>query len=394
MKLGVIGIGQAGGKITERLAHYDQEHGTNVVIDAVAINTAKADLMGLEHISEDKKLLLGTSRVKGHGVGADNKLGAEIASDSIREVDSLLDNFPVHELDAFLIICGLGGGTGSGGAPVIAQHLREIYEEPVYGLGILPASEEGGIYSLNAARSFKTMIDSVDNLILFDNDAWRDTRGSGSVGENYDRLNDLLVTRLGTIFSAGEIREGADVGETVVDASEIINTLDSSGITTIGYSAADIDNKKNQGLLDRLRPSSEEENHTEDVQSTNRITSLARKAALGGLTLPAEINHMEKALVIVAGPSDMIDRKGVERARTWVEEQTGSMEVRGGDYPKPYADQIEVAILLSGVTNSDRIKELQQIAIEAKDNIDEIESNSSQNLDDLVEDDDELESLF
>jgi cell division GTPase FtsZ len=48
-----------------------------------------------------------------------------------------------------------------------------MYEEPVYGPGILPDGEEGGIYHLNAARSFVTFIEEVDNLLLFDNAAWR-----------------------------------------------------------------------------------------------------------------------------------------------------------------------------------------------------------------------------
>jgi len=74
----------------------------------------------------------------------------------------------VHEIDAFLVVAGLGGGTGSGGAPVIARHLKRIHTEPVYGLGILPGSDEGGIYTLNAARSLKTFVDEVDNLMLFD----------------------------------------------------------------------------------------------------------------------------------------------------------------------------------------------------------------------------------
>jgi hypothetical protein len=151
--------------------------------------------MGLEHIAEDQRVLIGQSRVKGHGVGADNELGAEIAEEDIDEVQGAIDSIPVHEVDAFLVVAGLGGGTGSGGAPVLAKHLKRIYTEPVYGLGILPGSDEGGIYTLNAARSFQTFVREVDNLMVFDNDAWRKT--GESVQGGYEEINEEIVRRFG-----------------------------------------------------------------------------------------------------------------------------------------------------------------------------------------------------
>jgi hypothetical protein len=98
---------------------------------------------------------------------------------------------------------------------------------------------------------------------------------------------------------------------------------------------------------------------------------------------------------VLAGPPNYLNRKGIERGRKWLEEQTGSMEVRGGDYPTKSTGRVSGVVLLSGVTNVPRIKELQQVAIEAQDNIDNIEQESDDNLEDLVNDDsDELESLF
>jgi hypothetical protein len=71
------------------------------------------------------------------------------------------------------------------------------------------------------------------------------------------------------------------------------------------------------------------------------------------------------------------------------------MEVRGGDYPVSDSGFVASVILLSGVTNVPRIKELPQVAIEAQDNIDDIRQQSEENLHRLVEDDeDELEPLF
>ena len=392
MKLAMIGFGQAGGKIVDKFLEYDQRTGSEIVRAAVAVNTAKADLMGLEQIPQEQRVLIGQSRVKGHGVGADNELGAEVAEEDIGEVQGAIDGIPVHEVDAFLIVAGLGGGTGSGGAPVLAKHLKRIYTEPVYGLGILPGSDEGGIYTLNAARSFQTFTREVDNLLVFDNDAWR--QAGESVESGYEEINDEIVRRFGVILGAGEINTGDEVGESVVDSSEIINTLDSGGVSTVGYATETVELSNDGGLLSKFTGGDDGEDGIDAANTTNRITSLVRKAALGRLTLPCEIEGTERALLVMAGPPEHLNRKGIERGRKWIEEQTGSMEVRGGDYPID-EPQVASAILLAGVTDVPRIKELQQVAIEAQDNIDDIRSQSEENLQDLVEDDDdELEPLF
>ncbi|MDR5672383.1 Cell division GTPase [Halalkaliarchaeum sp. AArc-CO] len=392
MKLAMIGFGQAGGKIVDKFIEYDERHGSEIVRSAIAVNTAKADLMGLKHVPQDKRVLIGQARVKGHGVGADNELGAEIAEEDIDEIQGAIDSIPVHEVDAFLIVAGLGGGTGSGGAPVLAKHLKRIYTEPVYGLGILPGSDEGGIYTLNAARSFQTFVREVDNLLVFDNDAWRQTGESVSGG--YNQINEEIVRRFGILFGAGEVAEGQEVAESVVDSSEIINTLSGGGVSTVGYASEDVEPRESGGLLSRLR-GDDSDDELDTAHTTNRITSLVRKAALGRLTLPCEIEGAERALLVMAGPPRYLNRKGIERGRKWIEEQTGSMEVRGGDYPVRGSDFVASVILLSGVTNVPRIKELQQVAIEAQDNLDEIREESEENLSSLINDDaDELESLF
>ncbi|MDB2240790.1 tubulin/FtsZ family protein [Halorubrum ezzemoulense] len=390
MKLALIGVGQAGGKVVDEFLAYDAQTGADIVRGAIAVNTAKADLNGIDRLPEDRRILIGQSRVKGHGVGADNELGAEVAEEDIDEIQGALDSVPVHEIDAFLVVAGLGGGTGSGGAPVIAKNLKRIYTEPVYGLGILPGSDEGGIYTLNAARSLKTFVDEVDNLMLFDNDAWRSS--GESVGEGFDAINRELVQRFGVLFSAGEITEGSDVAESVVDSSEIINTLKGGGISSLGYADVEVDEPKRSGLLSRFGNDSNE--GIDSTEATNRITSLVRKATLGRLTMPCEVSGTERALLVVAGPPEYLNRKGIEHGRKWLEEQTGSMEVRGGDYPRRGEGTVAGLVLLGGVTNVPRVKELQQVAVEAQQNLGEITDESEDRFTELMDSDGELESLF
>ncbi len=393
MKLAMIGFGQAGGKIVDRFLDYDDRNNSGIVRAAIAVNSAKADLIGLENIPEENRVLIGQARVKGHGVGADNELGAEVAEEDIDEVQNAIDAIPTHEVDAFLIVAGMGGGTGSGGSPVLTKHLKRIYTIPVYGLGVLPGTDEGGIYTLNAARSFQTFVREVDNLLVFDNDSWRQT--GESVEGGYDQINEEIVRRFGILFGAGEVGEGQEVAESVVDSSEIINTLSGGGVSTVGFASEEVERETGGGLLSRFTgDSGGSDDNLDAANTTNRITSLVRKAALGRLTLPCEIDGTERALLVLAGPSEYLNRKGIERGRKWLEEETGSMEVRGGDFPHD-EPEVAAAILLSGVTNVPRIKRLQQVAIEAQENIDDIQQESEENLEQLVEDDeDELEPLF
>ncbi len=393
MKLAMIGFGQAGGKIVDRFLEYDERTGSGIVRAAIAVNSAKADLMGLDRIPQENRVLIGQARVKGHGVGADNELGAEIAEEDIDEVQNAIDAIPTHEVDAFLVVAGMGGGTGSGGAPVLAKHLKRIYTIPVYGLGVLPGTDEGGIYTLNAARSFQTFVREVDNLMVFDNDSWR--KAGESVEGGYEQINEEIVRRFGVLFGAGEVGDGQEVAESVVDSSEIINTLSGGGVSTVGFASEEVELNTGGGLLSRFTGNDGgDADGLDAANTTNRITSLVRKAALGRLTLPCEIDGAERALLVLSGPSEYLNRKGIERGRKWLEEETGSMEVRGGDYPRN-EPEVSAVILLAGVTNVPRIKRLQQVAIEAQDNIEDIQAESEDNLESLVEDEeDELEPLF
>ena len=383
MKLALVGVGQAGGKVVDALIDYERRSGGSFVTDALAINSAKADLLGVRNVPPERRVLIGQSRVKGHGVGADNELGVEIAREDANEVLGALDALPTHEVDAFLVVAGLGGGTGSGGAPVLARRIGEIYTEPVYGLGVLPGRDEGGIYTLNAARSFQTFVNEVDNLIVFDNDAWR--AGGESLEGGYDRINEELARRLGVLFNAGEVSNGV-VPESVVDASEVINTLGSGGVTSIGYAAAPVERRK--------RSFFSKEEALDATETINRITSTVRRATLGRLTVPVEVRSTERALVVVSGPPEHLSRKGVDEGRKWVESATGTMEVRGGDYPVPDSDSVSALVVLSGVTDIARIRELQQVAIEAKRNIGEIADRSDVAFDDLLSGGDDLDPLF
>jgi len=357
MKAALIGVGQAGGKVTEALLAEDRRAGYDAVRGTLAVNTARTDLDGLDI----ETMLVGQERVKGHGVGADNELGAEVMNDDVREVMGALDGVVDPHTEAIFVVAGLGGGTGSGGAPVLVKELQRVYEMPVYALGILPGRDEGGIYQANAGRSLKTLVREADSTLLVDNDAWRST--GESVTEAFDAINERIAKRIGILLAAGENIEG--VGESVVDSSEVINTLQSGDMSAIGFASAEA---------------------AEDAgENINVVTSTTRKALLSGMSVP-ETTEAGAALVVAAGENDRIPRKGVEKARSWVEEETRSMQVRGGDFPLQ-SDSIAVLVLLSGIARSQRLQDFMERAKEASKEVDaeqETQSFQSDELDDLI----------
>ncbi|MXR50842.1 cell division protein [Halovenus sp. WSH3] len=356
MKVVLIGVGQAGGKVTQVLAEFDHEMGFDAIRGAFAVNTAKADLQSLDIDT----MLIGQDRVKGHGVGGDNELGAEIMQDEATEVMDQLDARIATDAEAVMIVAGLGGGTGSGGAPALAKELNRVYDVPIYVLGILPGRNEGSLYQANAGRSLKTVIREADSALLIDNDAWRTS--NETVQEGFENINKQIAQRVGLLLAAGEIVEG--VGESVVDSSEIINTLRDGGIASLGYASAE------------AAPDASE--------NVNTITSLARKSLLTGMSLPNAVDA-EAALLVIAGQPDRISRKGVERARKWIEEETGSLQVRGGDFPLD-SDRLAALVLLGGVERSQRVQEFMDRAREANqetESRDATEEFDNEQLDDL-----------
>ena len=388
MRIFFIGFGQAGGKIVDMFIEQDRKLGRNS-FRAIAVNTARTDLMGLKHIDLKDRILIGQTMVKGHGVGTDNAAGAKITMEEADSVLSAIDRRGTHDVDAFMVVAGLGGGTGSGGSPVLVRELRKVYHEPVYVLGILPAPEEGRLYSLNAARSLATLIKEADNTFIFDNSAWKNE--GESVKSAFSRLNDEVVRRFGVLFRAGEVGK-AGIGEMVVDSSEIINTLRGGGISTVGYAIAAVSGSKGKksvsGLIGGITGSLKKREATEEVllgeDRTAKIISLVRRAMLGRLTLPCDFSTAERALVLVAGPPNELDRKGIEKAKSWVEENIAGVEVRGGDYPVN-SSYVAAVVLLSTIGSAPRIRELLSIARETKEEVAKAQERQPLTIDEDIE---------
>lgn len=386
MKLAVIGFGNAGGKVLDKLLAFESDTDRNLIRSAVAVNSARVDLARLENLPEENRFLIGQTdeRVKGHGVGSNPDLGAEITRTDRYEIDRALDMVPIYEIDAFLIVAGLGGGTGSGGAPELAKELRSRYDEPVYGLGILPSKQEAGRAALNAARSFQSFGEATSNLLLFDNDAWR---GSGdSVEDGYERTNEEIAKRVVTLLAAGEV-DGSTVSENAMDSSDVRRTLDTGGVSVIAYAETQDISQNGSGLLSRYRTNGKD---ISQPDSATKINGLVRQAVQSRLTCPANIDAAERSLIVVSGPSSELSRKGIESARRWLERETESVEVLAGDDPRDNQEILSGVILLSNVTEIPAVEDLKERAVAAKENIEQQRADREDRIQSLLTDESDV----
>ena len=265
---------------------------------------------------------------------------------------------------------------------MLADVLKTKFDEPVYGLGVLPSDEEGGRPAFNAARSFQTFVESADNVILFDNDAWRGS--DDSVGAGYERTNRELAKRLGTLFAAGNV--DGEIAENAMDASDVRRTLGTGGMSTIAYAETGLapSTVKERGLLSRFRSNGV----GDEVDSAQKVSGLVRQAIQSRLTCPADVSSVERALIVISGPKAEFSRKGLERARRWVEQHTETMDVLAGDSPQADADHLAAVVVLSNPTTVERVDALQGRAVDAKENIEAQQREREDAIADLITDDD------
>jgi len=125
------------------------------------------------------------------------------------------------------------------------------------------------------------------------------------------------------------------------------------------------------------------------MESTDaaKIKGLVRRAVNSRLTVPCDVASAERALIIFAGPPSEISRKGVESARDWLEQETETVDVLAGDDPRTGSDTLAAVVLLSNVTDTPRIKEIQDQAVDAQDTIQQQEAVREEEIESLITDD-------
>ncbi len=353
MKLLVIGCGQCGGRIADEFARLNRrahaQRGIDIITNTLAVNTDIADLTGLSFIRPDyqHRILIGGQKTRGHGVGKINELGSEIAKeDGDKILDGIKTTRHFQETDAFLLIAGAAGGTGSGAIPVLTQYLKERYmEKPLYNLIVLPFKheekvEERTIY--NTATCLKYAYLVADAIFLVDNQRY--AIKDNSIQSNLAKINATVVEPFYNLLCAGEEKKPKYIGAKILDAGDIIQTL--SGWTVIGYG---------KSKIPLFRFSLKTSNFREKAGETQKGTQVINDA-ISELSLKCNPSDAKKALYLLCAPVNEMNMTMINEIGSSVKRIATEAIIRSGDYPRG-GRSLDLTLILSELTNVAKVME-------------------------------------
>jgi cell division GTPase FtsZ len=353
MKLVVVGFGQCGGRIADEFARLNGRarglRGLNIITGAYAVNTDLADLSGLHTIRSDydHRILIGNKKTGGHGVGKINELGAEIArEDSDKIIETIRNTKHFQETDAFLLIAGAAGGTGSGAISVVTQQIKERYvDKPVYNLIILPfeheeATEDRTVY--NVATCLKSSYLVADAIFLVDNQRY--VSKDASLTHNLAKINTTIALPFFNLLCAGEEKKSRYIGAKILDAGDIIQTL--VGWTTLGYGRSHTSGFKSFFSSTR--------NFRDKATETQKGVQ-ALDEAISGLSIKCNPLDSKRALYLVSAPAREINVDLIKELGMYIKNMAPEAIIRSGDYPREKGG-MDVTLVLSEMSDVEKVR--------------------------------------
>ncbi len=302
----VIGAGGGGNNTINRISEVGIAGA-----ETIAVNTDAQDLL---YTTADKKILIGRDITKGMGAGSNPKLGEEAAHEQEQELKKALEHS-----DMVFITCGLGGGTGTGAAPVIAEISRKIGALTV-GIVTLPFAMEGHTRYENAVMGLEKLEQIVDTLIVIPNDKLLELAPDLPLHTAFKVADEILTN---AVKGIAELVTKA--GLVNLDFADIRTVMKGGGVALIGVGESD---------------------------SENRAVEAVEKAISNPL-LDVDITGANGALINVAGGEDMtLDeaRKVVETISERLSED--AKIIWGAQIYKDLKNTIRTMLIVTGVKSS------------------------------------------
>ncbi len=306
-KIFVVGCGGGGGNTVTRLS---QVGITGAV--TVALNTDAMDLLNTE---ADKKLVIGKQLTQGLGAGANPNIGMESARESKEEIKKLLEGS-----DMVFITAGMGGGTGTGSAPVVAEIAKKMGALTV-AVVTLPFTMEGRVRMQNAKDGLKNLESSVDTMIIIPNEKLLEIVPDVSITTAFKVADEILVNAV-----KGLTELITKPGLVNLDFADVRTIMNDGGIAMIG-----------------VGESSSEHRAFESVER-----------ALNNPLLVVDINGASGALIQVIGGPEVTMRQAQQIAETISSKLSPDAKIIWGvQVDKSFGDNIRTMVVITGAKSSE-----------------------------------------
>ena len=305
-KVRVFGVGGAGGNTVSRMREIGIKGGK-----FITINTDAQDLL---YTNADSKILIGKELTMGLGSGSNPKIGEEAAHESEQEIKKAL-----HGADMVFITCGLGGGTGTGAAPVVAQ-LSKKQGALTIGVVTIPFTIEGKKRIENAEYGLERMESLVDTLIVIPNDKLLEIAPELPLQTAFKVADEILTNAV-----KGITELVTKSGLVNLDFADIKAVMSNGGVSLIGMGESD---------------------------SAKRAEEAVEKAISNPL-LDVDISNATGALVNIIGGNDMSLDEAREIISAVGEKLSPDAKMIWGAQISPEMEKsIRVMIIITGVQSS------------------------------------------
>ena len=303
VKILVVGCGGSGGNTLSRMMEvgiYGAE--------TIAINTDAQDLL---YTLADRKLLIGKQTTGGLGAGADPTKGEQAA----REDEELIKDH-LYGADMIFITCGLGGGTGTGASPVVAEIAKKLGALTV-AVVTLPFKVEGNRRMVNARQGLERLKENVDAVIVIPNDKLLEMAPDLPLGAAFKVADQIIMNAVKgiteTITKPGLIN---------LDFADLETVLRNSGTALIGIGESDSENRAEEAV----------------------------EEAIHSPLLEADITGAKRALInVVGGPSLTLSEAGKVFGKVSEVLDPDAHVICGAQISEELKNKLRVLLVVTGV---------------------------------------------
>lgn len=232
--LKVIGVGGGGSNAVNYMF--------NLGIEAVDFIVCNTDSQALALSPVPNKIQLGPHLTQGLGAGANPEIGAKASEESLEDITKILK---VNTRMAF-ITAGMGGGTGTGGAPVVAKICRDLGILTV-GIVTMPFTYEGRKRSKQAQEGIDRMREHVDTILIISNDKLRQQFGNLPFTQAFAKADDILATAAKCITDVINT-----TGQINVDFADVCTVMKNGGVAILGAAAVAGENRAAMAVEEAL----------------------------------------------------------------------------------------------------------------------------------------------